>query len=272
MNIFIGEDENGSLIGLMITRGGAIAFVACLLAIVVALYVLFAVGLSSVAKRQKIRLWGLAWVPFVNYCIMGKVAGSSNLFGWKVKNAGLIVMILELVQFALTAVAYGLYYWDSVSMFLAGQEIYFGLASGGGLIPVSSVGTELLNQYDSVYSSLSMIASFVSLVSLFFTISLLLDYFKRLSPERHWVYVLVAVFFDLTGLMVFLCRKKEVVDYKEYMQNKYRRTFYGGVNPYAQTPPPDDPYREFAQKGDYDPGDPFAELSPNEQKDDNEEN
>ena len=264
MNIFIGQNSDGSLVSLAITRGGTVAIFACLLAVVVALHVLMALGLTSVARRQNIRLWGLAWVPFANYYIMGKITGGSNLFGWKVKNLGVIVMILEFVQFAMMGVALGLYYSESVSMFFAGQEIYFGMSSGGMLIPVTATGGELLNEYASVYSVLNLISGFVSLISLFFSISLLLDYFERLVPESYWWYTLIAVFLELTGLMVFLCRKKDPVNFKEYMQNKYRRNFYGGANPYTQAPP-DDPYREFAQKGDYDPGDPFAELKPDDE-------
>ena len=271
MTIFIGQDSLGQYIGLEMSAGAVYGIFAAVLAVMLAFHVMWAVGLTSIGRRQGIKTAWLAWIPFVNRYVMGKISGQANLFGLKVKNMGVWVMLLEFLDFALMGTAVGLYYADTLGAFFAGEHVYLMSAGGFGSlpVPVTATGGELLIPYASAASVLSIISSFVALIALFFSISLYLDFFKRLVPETFWVYTLLSVLLDITGLMVFLVRKKDPVDYKEYMQNKYRRTYYGGVNPYAQTPP-DDPYREYAQKGDYDPGDPFSDLKPTEGEGENQ--
>ena len=51
-----------------------------------ALFILQGIGLSVMAKKQNVGSAWLAFVPFGNVFLMGKLAGESNAFGRKIKN------------------------------------------------------------------------------------------------------------------------------------------------------------------------------------------
>ena len=55
------------------------------------------IGLYKLAKNNDVQRAYLAWIPFANLYLMGKLAGKTSIFGWKIANIGLIVMILNLV-------------------------------------------------------------------------------------------------------------------------------------------------------------------------------
>lgn len=224
MTIFIGIDANDNLVGIDFSAGAVYGIFAAVLAVMLAFHVMWAGRAHFHRQAQGIKTAWLAWIPFVNRYVMGKISGQANLFGLKVKNMGVWVMLLEFLDFALMGTAVGLYYADTLGAFFAGEHVYLMSAGGFGSlpVPVTATGGELLIPYASAASVLSMISSFVALIALFFSISLYLDFFKRLVPETFWVYTLLSVLLDVTGLMVFLVRKKDPVDYKEYMQNKYR--------------------------------------------------
>ena len=64
--------------------------------------------------------------------------------------------------------------------------------------------------------------------------------------------------------LVFVVRNIEAMDYSEYVRNRYNNMYVNG-NPYGgayNRPPqaPPTPFEEFAEKGEVDPGDPFAEF------------
>ena len=49
------------------------------------------------AKKQNIGKRWLAFVPFANIWLIGKISGSADLFGQKIKRIGLYAMIAEIV-------------------------------------------------------------------------------------------------------------------------------------------------------------------------------
>ena len=77
--------------------------------------------------------------------------------------------------------------------------------------------------------------------------------------------------FGLFGPFVFAVRNREPIDYMDYVRSRYRYygNPYGGGpynNPYGNPPqnqqrPPETPFSEFAERGEIDPGDPFADFS-----------
>ena len=61
------------------------------------LFVLYGIGLSTMAKKRDIGKRWLAFVPFANLYYLGRLAGDCDIFGQKMKRAGLYVMLAQIV-------------------------------------------------------------------------------------------------------------------------------------------------------------------------------
>ena len=59
--------------------------------------ILGGVALNTMAKRQGKKGSALAYLPFANTYVAGKLAGEATFFGQKMKRAGLYAMLSEIV-------------------------------------------------------------------------------------------------------------------------------------------------------------------------------
>ena len=59
-------------------------------------------GLYKIAKRAGEKLAWMAYVPFLNTYLAGKIAGETNIFGIKCKRIGLYAAIAEVLYVALS--------------------------------------------------------------------------------------------------------------------------------------------------------------------------
>ena len=73
------------------------------LGIWLALFVLQGVGMYKMVKNRSLKNKWLAFVPFVNIWYMGKLAGTCNIFGRKMKRAGLYTMLAQILAVVVCA-------------------------------------------------------------------------------------------------------------------------------------------------------------------------
>lgn len=236
-----------------------ITFLSFTVALWIVNYFFMAIGLYKLAKNNDCKHAFLAWIPFVNFYLMGKLAGKTSLFGWKIGNIGLIVMILSLATNILSG------YVDFCTYFPFAYKLTF----KGVLSVVPSA-------YPSIWCEVfAVISEITEIISIFFTIALLFAFFRKFNPANSMIFALISFFLSpIMGIFVFTCRNKKAVDFNEYMRKRqydyYTRNnsgTYGGqnpYNPYANTEgktnnyrPPENPFKEFPDDENTQNKDPF---------------
>ncbi len=238
-----------------------------------AFFILQGVGVYTMAKRRGMKRKGLAFVPFANIWYIGKLAGECNVFGQKMKRAGLYAMLAQIVTTVVCALA-------------VAAEIFLFLSEGVPLFDdLGFYWTDLSGFTDTVYKFYNISDYILSIFQLIYEILMLILLFglyKKYYPKNYLVLGMLSLFIPLSRfVIVFVLRNRNAVDYDAYMrarreaymrqQQQYRNTYgnpygggygspynnpygnpYGG-NPYAQQPRPQQPQQE--------PEDPFSEFS-----------
>jgi hypothetical protein len=113
--------------------------------------------------------------------------------------------------------------------------------------------------------------------------------FRKFWPQ-HYVLATVLSVLGLFAPFVFAIRKKNAVNFSEYMRSRYNMYYTPYGNPYGRPPygnpygnpyanpnaeqqtPPEHPFSEFAERGEANPGDPFEEFSDKKGNDANTKN
>ena len=180
-----------------------------------------------------------------------------------------------------------------VGNFLAGREIYI-VAEG---VPVglteywikdSGIYVNAENfaypyGYGGVYPAhmvpIMNVISYVSIVfdlaNIILLVAVYTNIFKAYWPQNYMVGLVLSLF-GLFPILIFAFRKKEFVDYKEFLRARYNSFYYGSFNnpnqPGGPQRPqaPATPFEEFAEKGEVDPGEPFGEFDNQENTNDKE--
>ncbi len=259
----------------------------------VALYVFRSIGLVVMAKRAKLNHVFLACLPILWVITVCQLIGKKTKFFGKpfVKWTWLFCLAIGL-NVLVTFVMEVLVYFPLVGNFFMGREIainlilteeqisadYPMLTEYWGMLGIYH-GTDFVNPYGegiyfvkSLITVLNALSGILSLASIFATITLYVNLFRKYWPQHH---VLATIFSALGvfGPFVFAVRNKEPMEYIDYLRSHYQAygpygNPYGGQggyygNPYAQQRPkqPEHPFKEYAERGEVDPGDPFDEFN-----------
>jgi hypothetical protein len=291
------SDVNGHLQKVTgLSHGAVIAITVIALAVLLAFYALRSIGIYVIAKKQEQKHAFLAFVPFVWLYIVCKLLGKVKFFNWTFSKVALLLCIVFSLAEILTLVSNGLIFYPLVGNVLIGNKTVY---------IVDNATTALANQpamssypwvsniiYDSSfvwpYSAQATIsidkalvimnyfAMILDLASTIIIIFVYINFFKKYWPQ-HFIIASILSIFGLFAPFAFAVRKREPVDYNQYMRQRYQ-AFYGGYgnpygrpygNPYGARPQgeqptaPEHPFEEFAERGEVDPGDPFDEFSNN---------
>ena len=121
----------------------------------------------------------------------------------------------------------------------------------------------------------------VSIATIFLYINILRKYYPQ-----HYIIASVFSFLGLFGPFVFSIRNRKETKYSDYIRARYGNMYGPYSNPYNGNPndprygdprygqnyreerPPETPFKDFAERGDVDPGDPFSEFSDDKDKKD----
>lgn len=243
--------------------GGLATIVCIVLAVQIALYVLRSLGIYTLAKRHGIKNAFIAWIPYAWIYTACKLIGETKIFGWSFDKLALWICIIASVSGALNITGYCLkdipYTWHV-------------LFENGTLGIVTEIdGTYYMPQLNNgvriTYNIINTVNEILSLVVLVATVFMYINLFRKFIPQHYVLYAVLSVV-GLFPIFVFVIRKKEAVNYVDYLRSRY----YYYNEPYGQNPPhgtqkpPEHPFEEFADKGDKDPGDPFAEFSDKDDK------
>lgn len=234
-------------------------------------FVLQGIGLYRMAKNRGMSRCGLAFVPFANVWLMGKLAGKCEVFGHPVKRVGLWTMILQIVVTAFAAVCIAaemyLYTVHGVPNIQDGlQTPFWGLTGFDGTI-------------EKFYTLASLIYSIPVLLYQIFVMILMMGLLRQYTQKHYSLLSTLTLFFPVVRYVaIFALRNRKAVDFEAYMrarreayirrQQQYGNSYgnpygnpyrpYGYGNPYqnsngnggayAQPPqqtPPEEPFAEF---------------------------
>ncbi len=209
-------------------------------------------GLYKMAKRAGDKCAWMAFLPFLNTYLSGRLAGETNVFGTKVKRMGLYAALLEFVYVAINIFTLFL------SMFMMRPEwyklTYTETAAG------TFLGTELaadnmpvgLRWMPTTLNVMNIVGIVWYFVTLFAFIVLYAAFFRKYFARSPYMMAFLCSFFPVRGYVFFAVRNNKPVDYNEWLQERIRR-MQQSQNLYGYPPRP--------QNGAPSAGEPFADTS-----------
>ena len=216
-------------------------------------HLLMAFALVTLAKKQNIKNKWLAFIPFFNFIILGKIVGQATIWGKRIKNAGLFAAIFGLAS---TLVSWLLYFGNTIVLI----ESIFNVTI--------SINNETLYAWLIGESLAWEIVSFIGLALdigyIFFEVSLIILIFRLYCPQRTFIYSLLSIFLNppLFGILLFVIRNNPrhvqvVRPLRGYYEN------FENYNNYSQTAnqnkKAENPFPEFGgeENSSNDKGDGF---------------
>lgn len=240
------------------------------------LFILQGVGLYTMAKKKGLQKCGLAFVPFANIWLMGKMAGKCDLFGHPIKRAGLYTMILQILV-------------TIVSGACVAAEMYLYIAHGQPQFTPSDVLqtpywglTGFARVVEEFYAIGDFIYSIPALLYKVFLMILLMGLLKQYSPKNYATLAFLTLFVpEARFITMFALRKRKAIDFEEYMRARreaYFRQRQQYQNTYGNTY--GNPYRNPYGNGGYrygeqnerqaSPEEPFPEFDAGKKSNDGE--
>ncbi len=217
-----------------------------------ALFVLKGFAIYTMAKKRDFdKLW-MAYVPFLNYILLGKLIGKVTIWGKVVKNLGLFVCIATAVS---TVLDYAIYAGNYIAIIENAFRIKFEFAT--------DFITNWVNRKTILWNICSDVHIVVVIISTILECWLIFTIFRMYAPERSFMYSLIAIFFDFTfPILLFMVRNNQVITFEDFLRTRNRYynqnpNNYGGYNQgynggyYSNPTPPTnevDPFPEFSNK------------------------
>lgn len=234
-------------------------------------------GLYTMAKKANISGRWMAFVPFLNTYLSGKLAGEFTVFGKKMKRGGLYTMLVEILLVALYIFVLVVEFQRLDPAFMvekfdaSGSWYEFDIS----LVPLAARGVV------QAADILSYIAYGLEFVLLFFMCILYNAFFKKYYARSPFLMTFLCAVLPLRGYVLFAVRNNAPIDYTAYMRRRMeeaaRRQGYNPYgpangNPYgpphngggSYTPPsggPDEPFSDFgSSNGSNDENKPFSDF------------
>lgn len=253
---------------------------AILLAVIIGLYVLRGIGLSKLAKREGIKVWYLAWIPFAWFYVAGKLCLNIKFFDKPFKNFALFaVLFCGTIEFISVAISLFVYV-PVVGFFMQGGTVMISayaeyIPTGSTIFNTGSIYLGLAGFSDpfstgfwDVINVINTVSGILDLVSIIIQVMIFSNIFRSFLP-RHSLVATIFSLFGFFGPFVFAVRNNQRFDYQEYMRKRYQ-AFYGngypynqyGVNNQPQAPSEEKtPFDEFEKsQNSKDDNDPFSEF------------
>ncbi len=218
-------------------------------------FVFKGLAIYYMAKQKGLKKLWISFVPFLNYYLLGKVLGKAIIWGKPIKNVGLWVAIVSLVQFVLnTLLSVG--YYNAIIEYLGysveyTSKFFENWAKGEGWL----------------YTIVSLISMVVDLAYILFHVSIVFLTFRKYNPQRALLFSILSIFIDgLFGILLFVSRKNKPFSYEDYIRMQQRSYYGGGYYGGAYNPNNQNANQGEAPKK---PEDPFPEFNSDNDKNDN---
>ncbi len=197
-------------------------------------------GLYKIAKRAGEKLAWMAFVPFLNTYLAGRIAGETNIFGIKCKRIGLYAAIAEVVYVALNifvlviSLTLARPEWNEFTYETVGENVYI----TGTQYIVSNIPVGLRWMANAEFA-LEIVAQIWYFVMVLTFCMMFFAFFRKYYARSPFLMAFLCSFFPVRGFVLFAVRNNAAVDYQAWMQERIRRMqqqqqqMYG---PYSQPP------------------------------------
>ena len=220
--------------------------------------VLGGLGMRKMAQRAGMKHTFLAFLPFANTYYAGKLAGDAQVFGTKMKRAGLYAMLTEIVYVGISL------FYTVIQIFLYRPE-YFEVMEDGSTLYLNTNNVPLaLRWMVTADLVLSWVNTVCYLALLFFFCVLFIAFFRKYFARGVFWMTLLSTIVPLRGVAIFAVRNNTPVDYDAYMRRRmeeyarrqqgYGQGGYGGygggyggydADGNRTNAPQDDPFSDF---------------------------
>lgn len=254
------------------------------LLVVLGFYALRSIGLFVLAKRQNINKAFIAFIPFVWIYIVCKLVGESRFFGTTISKLTLAITII-FCSFGVINVVFDFFQnIPLIGYYLHGGEITI-IQTIKGEIFLDAPGINNpfnLPFINGLMGVLRYLVVFIDLFDLFIFIGLFFPLFRKFWPQ-HYILAAVLSFMGLFAPFAFAIRKKDPINFNDYIRTRYYGMYYGNMggqntqgnyngfnnqqnNNYQNV---NNPFTEFEEKQPKDPFEEFSNGNENKFKDNN---
>lgn len=226
-------------------------------------YVFRSVGLYTLAKRQKVKGAGIAWVPFFWMYIACKLIKKAKMFNRPFEKWALLFGILFAVSELLSTATEVISYLPLLEYSLIGKNLIYVVTDStvsiagyteyivGSRIFVADsfipygYSFELMN---TILTTIGYISPIFSIAGTIISVFVFINLFKTYWPNHYTLASILSIFVGLFPIFVFVIRNKDAVDFNDYLRARYNM-YYG--NPYANNPNAQNGYNPYNQYNQY---------------------
>lgn len=204
------------------------------LVVAVGFYVLKAVATCLMAKKQGIKKWWLGALPYFNYAVIGKLCGPVRVFGFTIKNMGLIAAIFLFVDHMIGVV----------------QSVSYLLVTSVGQTPFTAVFYQIMTV---IYVYFSNAINLVYFCAFLFTC---FGLFGKYAPDKRILFTCLSIFQPIYAILLLVIRnRKPYASFDDFVKQKMAERFGQSYDPYSN------PYETHEN--------PFLNEKQKDEKDDN---
>ncbi len=264
-----------------------------------ALYLLRSIGVFMLSKRANLKTAWLAFLPGVWLYPFTMLVKEVKFFKSTLGKWAVVFAIITSLSVALSFLYNFLIYFPLVGNLLEGRMIYVALDQES-VASFEAMGYSAYSMLSSVYVNLntnavngafvypyqfifiekwlnllSIVDEIVGLCVTIIEFVLFFNVFRKYWPQRFVMATILSVF-GIFPIMVFIIRKKQPVNYFEFLRTRYQNA-YGphGQNPnpynsqhgfYGQNPNANNqnPFQEFEPKSNQPYEEPFSDFNSNQ--------
>ena len=293
----------GDFIPVEVSRTALIVAVIIMLSLPITFYVLRTIGVYKLSKRAKLKTAFMAFLPLVWIYPAIMLVKETRLFRSTLGKWAIVFVIVFSLANIITFTNQFLMYFPLVGNYFMGREICL-VASEAGIAELMEMGfTEYVegsgiwinlaetavngrfiypfdiykvNTWLSISNMLTMVLDFALLL---IQLVVFFNIFRKYWPQ-HFILAAVLSVMGLFGVFVFAIRKKQPINYMDYVRSRYANYYgpngpYGSYGPYGQgpsgpygyygggqTPPnrPAEPFEEYQDPKDKKPEEPFSDF------------
>ncbi|MBQ2717814.1 MAG: hypothetical protein IJF75_04380 [Clostridia bacterium] len=244
----------------------AITVLSFTLVLVLSIYIFKSIAIFLMARNNQVKNSWLAFVPFANFLVLGKLTGPIRIFSLKVKNIGVLLSISLFIACVIS---------NFIDIYCYYDEFYILITQGYIPEEITYVPSVLF----TVFSTIDTVLYFVLIVFIvWFNICFVSKFSKKHTILLSIIMTLLfsTELFYLTynlvlAIVVMVLKNKKPFDINEFLakqremqQKQAQNTNYGNPNQNTQNNI-DDPFEEFSDKKPTDSGldqDVFSDFSP----------
>ncbi len=232
------------------------------LAVWMSFLVLQGFGLYAMGKKRGMTKKWMAFTPFLNILFLGKLVGECDVFGQKMKRAGIYTMIAQLLNTLLAVASIASLYY-LVIMHGEPQYTAMNMPFWSGLTGFAKIAEEfyLISYY---------VLMIIELVTIILMAILLMGLYKQYSPRNYRLLGMLGIFIPASRfIVIFVLRNKQPIDFEAYMKARreaYIRQQQEYYNRYGNQYGPNNPYGNPYGRSNNPYGNPYGNPYANQQQ------